>query len=689
MRSAIRNHPATWLAIGLVVSLALFASASKSQSPKAGQDSGSVALLKERFQRELARNLRYYEDKLKTLTPQQAIELDFHRDYHAVTTRLADFGFSRSRYWLRVPINNPSGTSGIWKLTLDVPVIEHTEVYLYRPDGSKPRLQRLLKNTEASPFSQRPVDFRNLVANVPLEAGQNGELLIAYSSKQATKMPLIIESPDAFHARARAEDIHNWVVFALILGITIVSTVYLIALGFSTAAYYGAYIFITAFFLFQTDGYAFQLIWPAWPLWNSYANAPIAMATVVCGSLFARAFTRAWLFHPILNRLLVASAGLAIAGMLVSAIWFELAIFRTIALLFAVLAAGLYLLAGVLAMRRGQVGSLFFVLGALAVVSSIAFGAFSYLAPGRFEQDTIADFVRYALLFEGFAFSLAILLHIMDMRLERDNALHNEISATQEKLRISKALVDAERAHARAVTLADRQRQRLASTAHDIQQPLASLRLAVSRLSASDDATVSQVHESFDYLDDLISANLEGTRPESFTDHDAHAQVSNDHASHSADSAKANARQDEEFDVAIVLRNVETMFVDEAQNKGVDLTFIPSTARVRTQPLVLLRIVSNLVSNAVKYTDSGRIVVGVRRTADHVSIEVHDTGPGMSAADIDRLLLPYERGSTKPGTGLGLALIHQLATENGINFDLKSKPGKGTTATIRLATASA
>lgn len=688
MLSAIHNLSATWLTIGLAACLIMFGFSAGGQPSKTGQDQPSVALLQEHFHRDLTPSVRYYEDKLKKLSPQQAIGLDFHRDYRAVNTQLVDFGFSRSRYWLRVRVHNPSNTAGVWKLTLDVPVIESAEVYLHAPDGSGAGLRQLLRNTETSPFFQRPVDFRNLVANVPLEAGESGELLIGYSSKQSTKMPLTIEAPNAFHARARTEDIHNWVMFALVFGITIVSTVYLTALGFNTAAFYGAYIFVTGFFLFQTDGYAFQLIWPNWPVWNSYANAPLAMATVTSGSLFARSFTRAWLFHPIMNRLLLASAGISIVGMMGSVIWFELAIFRTIALLFAVFAAGLYLLAGLLAMRRGQVGSLFFVLGALAIVSSIAFGAFSYLSPGQFEQDTIADFVRYALLFEGLAFALAILLHIMDMRRERDEALHNEISATQAKLRVSQALVEAERAHTKAVALAEQRRHRLASAAHDIQQPLASLRLAVSRLNAIDDNTVSQVHDSFDYLDSLVSANIEASKPVRSEDHRIHDRESIHHADHSADSAEAITIQDEEFDVAIVLRNVQAMFQDEAQNKGIDFKFIASTARVRAQPLVLMRIISNLVANAVKYTDTGRVLVGVRRGKADVGIEVHDTGPGISTTDIDRLLLPYERGSTKPGTGLGLTLVRELAAENGIDFDLMSHPGKGTKATIRLAAAS-
>jgi signal transduction histidine kinase len=285
--------------------------------------------------------------------------------------------------------------------------------------------------------------------------------------------------------------------------------------------------------------------------------------------------------------------------------------------------------------------------------------------------------VRYALLFEGMAFALAILHQIIEIRRERDAALQNEISATQEKLRISEALVRAEREHGRAVLLAEQRRARLAATAHDIQQPLASLRMAVNRLGSSDETTASQVHESFDYLDSLVSANLAETRPAETkpVEHDGHERG----------RSAADASPEEEFDVAIILRNVEAMFCDEARDKGLELKFITSTARVRTQPLALMRIVSNLVSNAVKYTDRGRVLVGVRRRRGGISVEIHDTGPGISEMDIDRLLRPYERASTMPGTGLGLALIRDLAGGNGMAFELKSQLGKGTSGIIHLS----
>ena len=124
------------------------------------------------------------------------------------------------------------------------------------------------------------------------------------------------------------------------------------------------------------------------------------------------------------------------------------------------------------------------------------------------------------------------------------------------------------------------------------------------------------------------------------------------------------------------------MFGEEARNKGLDLRVVPSGAVVNTAPLALMRIVSNLVSNAIKYTEDGRVLLGCRRRDGHLCIEIHDTGPGMSESELARLAKPYERASDAPGTGLGLALVHELAATAKLDIQLASAPGKGTSAIV-------
>ena len=98
-----------------------------------------------------------------------------------------------------------------------------------------------------------------------------------------------------------------------------------------------------------------------------------------------------------------------------------------------------------------------------------------------------------------------------------------------------------------------------------------------------------------------------------------------------------------------------------------------------------MRIVSNLVSNAVKYTHAGGVLAGVRRRADGAEIWVCDTGPGMSAEEIAAFRQEGRKGAQSQGHGLGLAVCFGLAKEHGLRLDVGSVPGKGTVFRLGLS----
>jgi signal transduction histidine kinase len=463
----------------------------------------------------------------------------------------------------------------------------------------------------------------------------------------------------------------------LLIGMTLVSTVYLVALGFRMAVFYGIYVLLSALYLFHTDGYAFQYLWPNWPIWNSVAVAPIGLAMVASGSLFARAYVNAPAHFPRLNRLLHGSVGLVLALMLLSPWLIQNQLYKTGSLLFVIICAVFYFASGVLAVRRGQAGAWFFVAASMAIIWTILLGIYGYLYPGEFNQNIAGYYGRHALFFEGIAFSLAIYLHIQSMRREHDLALEREVEATREKLAISEALQKAQKNHERAIAIAEARRAQLATTAHDIKQPLISLRMAMMRLKEGDAQAAAQISSSFDYLDELVRANLEETttRPEDRESPTKHRDSAVDIVGvvlH--DTVKGRMGELEEFPVMVVLSNVLAMFRAEARAKGLGLKLVPSSAVVESQPVALMRIGSNLVSNAIKYTDESSVLVGCRRESEALRIEIHDTGPGLPPEEIERVMKPYERGNAPGGTGLGLVVVSELARHYGKSFNMSSRP---------------
>ncbi|WP_234266811.1 hybrid sensor histidine kinase/response regulator [Hydrogenophaga sp. NFH-34] len=145
---------------------------------------------------------------------------------------------------------------------------------------------------------------------------------------------------------------------------------------------------------------------------------------------------------------------------------------------------------------------------------------------------------------------------------------------------------------------------------------------------------------------------------------------------------------------ADVVREVASMFELQAAAKGLRFVFdAPADLplAVRADEKRLRQILINLLGNAVKFTGQGEVRLRVRHAREMAHFEVHDTGPGMSAADMERIFEPFARGQgavaaagPEGGTGLGLTIAKMLTDLMGGEMTVRSQPGAGTVFTVRL-----
>ena len=134
------------------------------------------------------------------------------------------------------------------------------------------------------------------------------------------------------------------------------------------------------------------------------------------------------------------------------------------------------------------------------------------------------------------------------------------------------------------------------------------------------------------------------------------------------------------------------MVAPQAAQKGLRFNFIESgriPQAVHADEKRLRQILINLLANAVKFTDSGSVTLRVTYAREIASFEVEDTGIGISAADIERIFLPFERSQSanqrkEVGTGLGLAISNMLAHIMGGELTVNSTPGKGSVFRLRV-----
>ena len=131
------------------------------------------------------------------------------------------------------------------------------------------------------------------------------------------------------------------------------------------------------------------------------------------------------------------------------------------------------------------------------------------------------------------------------------------------------------------------------------------------------------------------------------------------------------------------------MFEPDAAVKGLDFQFIDTQYESNVEPIILMRIVTNIVSNAIKFTSSGKIIMAVRSLNDELSIEVHDTGAGLTEAEFAQaksksLKLQNSTKDQMEGHGLGLIIAHELAQKHGLVLSLMPRRQKGTSIALKI-----
>ena len=147
----------------------------------------------------------------------------------------------------------------------------------------------------------------------------------------------------------------------------------------------------------------------------------------------------------------------------------------------------------------------------------------------------------------------------------------------------------------------------------------------------------------------------------------------------------------EEVPLEDLLRACRTQFAPIAAQKRLELRVRPSKLRVTTDPRMLQSILDNLVSNALRYTEHGGVLVGARHRSGRAEIQVYDTGRGIPAAVVPEIFIPYRRFDDRArdrqeGHGLGLALARKQADTLGHALSVRSVPGRGSCFSVVVST---
>jgi len=216
----------------------------------------------------------------------------------------------------------------------------------------------------------------------------------------------------------------------------------------------------------------------------------------------------------------------------------------------------------------------------------------------------------------------------------------------------------------------------LAAASHDILQPLNAARLYVTSLverqaGGEDSRLVENIDDSLEAIEEILSALLDISRLD----------------------AGAMSPSVSSFKMGDLMRSLEIEFAPIARAKGLELAFVASSLAVQSDRTLLRRLLQNFISNAIKYTPHGRVLVGCRRRGPSLQICVYDTGVGIPIVKRGEIFKEFHRleqgARIARGLGLGLSIVERIARVLGHGIAIDANAGGGSVFSVTVPTATA
>lgn len=258
---------------------------------------------------------------------------------------------------------------------------------------------------------------------------------------------------------------------------------------------------------------------------------------------------------------------------------------------------------------------------------------------------------------------------------ERTQALSEANAALRQENRVRAEAEQALRQAKQVAEDANASKTRfLAAASHDLLQPLNAARLFTSALSQQVDAedlkrTIGHIDNSLQAAEELLGTLLDISK---------------------LDAGALTPRRSH-FALAEIIRPLRAEFEVMAEDRGLDLVVVPTRAWVDSDAQMLRRIVQNFLSNAIRYTQQGRVLLGCRRQGERLSIEVWDSGPGIPESKQAEIFQEFRRldqasrhKESEKGLGLGLSIADRMSRVLDHPIKVRSWEGVGTVFSVSV-----
>ncbi|MEM9278542.1 MAG: sensor histidine kinase [Pseudomonadota bacterium] len=614
---------------------------------------------------ELRPFISYYLDSGWERTVSEMLN-EYKNEFKPIETSAPDFGYTKDKIWLRMIFENRSELEEDWRIHFKENFKQLFDVYVARENFS---IENVLSQDLERGFKTRSVQYPELVAPVTIEPGETVTVLVNYWSEGASYIQLTMETGPSFADIAAKRTAKNFIYYGMMILLIAAALIALVVYRHVVFAAYIAYAASTLLFLMHSDGVAYQYLWPDLPKFNSIASIVTGSAIIIFASNYARVFLLTKNRYPLVDKMLLAIIVTTII-IDVSAFFVDNQIVKKVLVLMSLIAVIGCTTSGIVAARTRFKEVRFFLFAWLGILLASAIMNLRHWLGIEISQDFQYDFMRFVMVVDAAMMGLAIGDRYNQLRAARQLATQQSLDEAKRNLELTKRLGALEKKYTIAAEVAQSKDEQIANTIHDLRQPLHALRLSVGQLvDGKHDHAVepADIEQTFAYLEDLVSGHLD------------HSGVA-----HSVDhSGTVPDRDEPRLSTCDVLRSVHDMFLPDARAKGLEFKYVPTSLEADVEHLVLMRIVTNLVSNAIKYTEKGKVLLGCRRNGKKLFVEVHDTGPGLDESEFElakeREIRIEQKTNGQEGNGYGLAIVCELVQKHGLSLKrhLGRKGGTG------------